>query len=42
MNSFKNAVVLLTGAGGDIGKAFIDELLMRDVSKWQHMFLLNR
>ncbi len=33
MNSFRNAVVLLTGADGDIGKAFIDELLKRDVAK---------
>ena len=33
MNLFDNAVVLLTGADGDIGKAFIDELLNQNISK---------
>lgn len=33
MNQFNNAVVLLTGADGGIGKAFISELIKRNVSK---------
>jgi NADP-dependent 3-hydroxy acid dehydrogenase YdfG len=33
MNLFSNAVVLLTGADGDIGKAFIEELLNQNVRK---------
>ncbi|MFC4479998.1 SDR family NAD(P)-dependent oxidoreductase [Flavobacterium chungangensis] len=33
MNLFNNATVLLTGADGDIGQAFIDELLNQNVHK---------
>lgn len=33
MNQFNNAIVLLTGADGGIGKAFISELIKRNVSK---------
>ncbi|MGE8343538.1 putative oxidoreductase [Flavobacterium sp. ACN2] len=33
MNLFNKAIILITGADGDIGKAFIDELLVQNVSK---------